>query len=336
MRALFVVNDPAELTGSQTTSMLARALVRRGHTVHFAGVANLALREDGHVMARGHALGPGLVEARSPLGAVMSPNPEAIDLSEIELVWIRTNPARGGRGWAHQTMLNLLRIARDGGTTVVNDPVGLARASSKLYLHRVPPAFRPRTLVSGDREEISAFIAGCSGGKAVLKPLTGTRGQDVYLIELATERNLNAIIDTLVRDGYAIVQEFVPEAMEGDTRLVLLFGALLEAEGVPLVVRRVPTGMDFRSNVHVGGRAVPTAVTASMRECASVLGPILMEDGLGLVGVDFIGGKVVELNVFSTGGFWEAEQFYEAPFIETCVAEVVAHVQRGARSKHGE
>ena len=34
-----------------------------------------------------------------------------------------------------------------------------------------------------------------------------------------------------------------------------------------------------------------------------------MRDGLVLTGLDFIGSQLLEINVFSTGGLWNAEEF---------------------------
>ena len=42
--------------------------------------------------------------------------------------------------------------------------------------------------------------------------------------------------------------------------------------------------------------------------------PVLLRDGLFHVGVDFVGSKILELNVFSPGGLHPCERAYGLPF----------------------
>ncbi len=43
------------------------------------------------------------------------------------------------------------------GVIVVNDPNGLAKASSKMYFQLFPEEVRPRTLITRDRNELKSF-----------------------------------------------------------------------------------------------------------------------------------------------------------------------------------
>ena len=43
------------------------------------------------------------------------------------------------------------------GVIVVNDPNGLSKAGSKMYLQLFPEEVRPHTLITRDRDEIKAF-----------------------------------------------------------------------------------------------------------------------------------------------------------------------------------
>ena len=47
--------------------------------------------------------------------------------------------------------------------------------------------------------------------------------------------------------------------------------------------------------------------------------PQLVADGLFLVGLDLIGDKVVEVNVYSPGGLGDAQRFEKAPFVSALV-----------------
>jgi glutathione synthase/RimK-type ligase-like ATP-grasp enzyme len=50
--------------------------------------------------------------------------------------------------------------------------------------------------------------------------------------------------EAVLQDGYAIVQEFVDGGEDGDARIFLLEGQILERCGKLAAFRRVPTGND--------------------------------------------------------------------------------------------
>jgi glutathione synthase len=235
-------------------------------------------------------------------------------LSESDVVLMRTNPARDkARAPQHTAALALMRMVRDTGTVVLNDPDGLIRAASKLYLQELPASVKPLTLVSSSQAEIITFIEGLDG-PAVLKPLQGTRGGDVFMVQSAKDKNLLQIIDVLLRQGLAMIQSFIPEAVHGDTRVLLVNGEILEIDGHPAAFRRIPIGSDFRSNVDVGGKTAQAVITPAMREVVAKVGPFLRRDGLFMVGLDFIGDKICEVNTYSPGGLRAARKYEQVDF----------------------
>ena len=46
----------------------------------------------------------------------------------------------------------------------------------------------------------------------MLKPLQGSGGSGVFLVDRKEAPNLNQIIEAISRDGYVIAQEYLPEA----------------------------------------------------------------------------------------------------------------------------
>jgi glutathione synthase len=240
------------------------------------------------------------------------PTEQVLMLEAGDLVVIRTNPARDTRFGVHQCGLDVLSLAQHQGVLVVNDPAGLLRASSKLYATRIPRAFRPRTLISREPHLLREFVE-TSPTPSVLKPLSGTRGTDVFKLGPG-DPNLGQIIDVLTRSGVAIAQEFIPEAADGDVRVIVLDGAPLRVGRAVAVVRRKPNGADFRSNVHIGGVPTATEFTPRLREIVQAVGPMLARDGLHLCGLDVIGDKIIEINVFAAGGLQDANRFYGVDF----------------------
>ncbi len=324
MKLAMLVNDPRAIQDRQTTDLIAARAVDRDHEVWAVGVTDLWLAADDTVWAHAWPVRPGTGPVAARLG-----DRERLELSALDLLLLRTNPGRDDRPWAHDAALELARVVKAHGVVVLNDPDGLARARSKLYQAHLSADCRPTTVVSADRAVLRAFVEE-AGRPCVLKPLDGTRGRDVFFVS-AGDRNLPQILDVLTRAGFAMAQHQVPEAAEGDVRLVLLDGALLEVDSKVAAVRRVPGKGDLRSNVFVGGHAARVDdITPRMREVCAALGPKLRADGIHLAGLDLIGPVIVEVNVYSPGGLWDAEQYYGADFIGAIVASLEGHA-RAAR-----
>ena len=104
------------------------------------------------------------------------------------------------------------------------------------------------------------------------------------------------------REPY-IVQRYLPEVRKGDKRIILVDGEVAGA------INRVPSLTDHRSNMHVGGRAEPTELTARDLEICERIGPDLKERGLIFVGIDVIGDYLTEINVTSPTGIRQVKRF---------------------------
>ena len=193
------------------------------------------------------------------------------------------------------------------GVTVVNDPVGLSRAGSKLYLQEFPAEVRPRCLVSRKVDEIVNFVSEC--GRAIIKPVYGAQGRNVFMVNDEDDPNLNQIIEAVLEEGYVTAQEFVTGNEEGDLRMFLLDGDVMKEDGAYAAVRRVPRGTDMRANISTGGKPVEASIGETELAVAEVLKPQLLKDGMFFVGIDLIGDKVVEINAESPGGLQSVEHF---------------------------
>ncbi len=90
--------------------------------------------------------------------------------------------------------------------------------------------------------------------------------------------------------------------------------------------RRVRTGDDMRSNIHAGGRLRKADITDEHIKLAEMVRPKLVQDGMFLVGLDIVGDKLMEINVFSPGGLGSAQKFEKVNFTH---AVLEAHGTKG-------
>jgi glutathione synthase len=309
MRFVYVMDPMSRvLPDKDTTFAFQRAAQRRGHESLHCELRDVYI-EDGEAWARVHNL---RVSDSAPFFSL--DGAKDVHLADVDCVFIRKDPPFDS-AYLHVTlMLEALR----GRVLVVNDPRGLRDANEKLYtLHFAQ--HMPATLVSSDRERIMAFVAGV--GQAVVKPLDGAGGSGVMVVSKA-DRNTRSIVDYITGDGtrHAMVQQYVEAVRAGDKRVLLLGGEILGA------INRIARDDDVRSNIHAGGRVVPCSVTDGERAIVADMAPRLSADGLVFVGLDFIGGKLTEVNVTSPTGIQELSRHVGRDVAE----DVIAWVERRA------
>lgn len=323
MRIGFVVNDIATEQPGYTTTRLGFAARKRGHDVWAIGVADLAQDPDGTVT--GHAYGPAGKKYRSLnsfakdlLGGDGAR--ERIRVDELDVLMLRNDPAADAieRPWAQRAGVHFGQLAAARGVVVVNDPVHLADAIDKTYFQHFPDEVRPATMISRDPDDLRGFVAD-HGGRAVLKPLQGSGGQGVFVVGGKGQQNINQIIESIARDGFVVAQEYLKGAEEGDVRLFVMNGRLLRVDDKYAAFRRRNVTGDPRSNMHAGGKAEPVKLTKAMIELVDMVRPKLINDGMFLVGLDVIGDRLMEVNVFSPGGIGSASQIHDVDFAEAVV-----------------
>jgi glutathione synthase len=318
MKIGFVVNDIMTEQIGYTTTRLGMWSINRGHDVWVMGLGDLAYDPDESIRARARTVPKKQYKSAETYLSVLKGKKaimERITVDELDVLMLRSDPANdiGARSWAATAGINFGRIAMRHGVIVLNDPNGLAKAVNKTYFQLFPEEVRPRTLITRDAAEIRNF-AKEQGGNIVLKPLQGSGGTGVFLVRPEDRSNLNQIVESLLRDGYIIAQEYLPAASEGDTRLFMMNGQPLRYKGKYAAFRRMRTGDDIRSNVHAGGKIMQAEITDSHLQLAEMVRPKLVQDGMFLVGLDIVGNKLMEINVFSPGGLGSAQKFEKVNF----------------------
>ena len=313
-----MVNDINTEQPGYTTVRLGMAAVNLGHEVWFFGSGDFAYDADETVRARASGVPKSkYTMSERFLGDLQGKKSkkERISVDDLDILMLRNDPSTdtGFRAWAQSSGIVFGRVAMRHGVIVVNDPNGLAKAVNKMYFQLFPEEVRPRTIITRDRDEIKNF-AKEQGGNIVLKPLQGSGGQGVFLVRQQDLSNINQMVEAVSRDGYVIAQEYLPAASEGDTRLFLMNGLPLRYKGKYAAFRRVRSGDDMRSNIHAGGKLRRAELTDAHFRIAEIVRPLLVKDGMFLVGLDIVGDKLMEINVFSPGGLGSAQKFEKINF----------------------
>ena len=316
MRICFLVNRAERQTCTYTTLIIALEAARRGHEVRYVDIDGFSLHEGPRVEAwtvRAPEAGADEDAASyAPRFVRHAVGPrECVDLTAFDVVFLRNNPADQESypiGMLGNPALDFGRFLKYAGVLVLNDPDGIARAATKMYLQQFPVEIRARTLVARQPADIRAFLKELDG-PAVIKPMSGFGGEDVFYLERGHVANRNQIIAAATRKGYALVQEFLPEATRGDRRLILLDGEPLMVDGRAAIYERIRAQDDFRANLHVGGTGCKAEFTPADARTSAALKDQLKADGLYLVGVDLVGSRVLELNVMAPGGLYNANRF---------------------------
>ena len=102
-------------------------------------------------------------------------------------------------------------------------------------------------------------------------------------------------------------------ADKGDVRILMLNGQPIGA------MKRIPGQNDHRSNVSAGGSVQKHSLTKEEKDLCKQIGPKLVKDGLYFVGIDVIGGKLVEVNVMSPGGITYMNKVYKIKLQEKVI-----------------
>lgn len=306
IRLAFVVNDIATEQDNYTTIRLARKAVARGHEVALIGLGDFIYDwKDGICAMATVSKIARFKDDKTYLAHLQDPAMERtrINLSDYDILMLRSDPAEEltTRNWAPSSGLLFSQLASLGSTIVLNDPKQLTDAVNKTYFQGFPEAVRPATSITREPDEISRFLD-AHGGKGVIKPLQGSGGQGVFLIDEGNRQNLNQIVEAVIRDGYAIVQEYLPAAKDGDLRMITLNGRPLKVADTYACIHRFSQTEDHRSNISAGGGVEMAVPDETALQIAEIVGPKLIDDGMYLTGLDIAGDKMMELNVDTPGG----------------------------------
>ena len=288
---LAIILDPLESikTYKDSTYAVMRAAHARGHELYVMEQHEMVLRDDA---VTGFARKLDLVD--DALHWYTLEAPAWHRLSDFNVTLMRKDPPFDME-YIYSTYL--LELAEAQGAQIFNRPAAIRDFNEKLSTAKFPE-FTPPTLVTRQEALIREFIE--QHGDIILKPLDAMGGSSVFRIR-RNDPNLNVIVETMTQLGARTVmaQRYIPEISLGDKRILLIDGEPVGA------INRVPAAGAVRSNLHVGGTAMPVELTPRDLEICAAIGPTLRERGLIFVGIDVIGDYLTEVNVTSPTGVQE-------------------------------
>lgn len=308
MNVCFIMYPWEEIDPENDTSLaLIKECVKRGHGVATCTPSNLTIR-DSVTNAFCTVVGRMDKVPTTLKGFYNKANlrEEMLPLAGFDAIFFRANPP------LDPIMLNFLDSVKDD-VFIVNSLQGMREANNKLYTAAFGDAHSniiPNTHVSKNKDYLVQQIRESKSDKMILKPLNGFGGSGVILIEKSAMNNIKSLLDFYITtpDGssnYVILQDYIEGADQGDVRVLLLNGEPVGA------MKRVPGNDDHRSNVSAGGSIAKHSLTKEEKALCKQIGPKLVNDGLYFVGIDVIGGKLVEVNVMSPGGITYMNKVYK-------------------------
>ncbi|MGB5734926.1 MAG: glutathione synthase [Thiohalocapsa sp.] len=271
---------------------IAEEAQARGHELFFYSPDRLAFQE-GRITARGHPL-----TVRRVMGDHHTLGPlTEVDLADWDVVWLRQDPPFD---MGYITTTHLLDFIHPA-TLVVNDPFWVRNYPEKLLVLQFPDLIPPTT-ITRDLAVLKEFKE--QHGDMILKPLYGNGGAGVFRLG-PDDRNLASLHELFagMNREPLIAQKFLPSVSQGDKRIILIDGEPVGA------INRIPQPGETRSNMHVGGKALKSDLTARDTEICAAIGPTLRDKGQVFVGIDVIGDYLTEINVTSPTGIQELERF---------------------------
>ncbi len=326
MNIAFLINQTHKEENGFTTTLLAYEALQRGHTVIYIGLADFVYIDDRHVEAHARVIpaGTAIDSKEELLASLRRAEKQRYNMADIDVLWLRFDPVMDmyNRPWAAAMGLQFAQLVKYMGRLVINDPDYLVQASNKLYLENFPKAVRPKTVVTRFVSDIQAFME-AQGDKIILKPVKGSGGKNVFMISAGAPQNLKQTVEVIARDGYVIAQEYLPEATKGDLRFFLLEGEPIVIDGEYAAVQRVQKEGEIRSNIHQGATAVKAQVDDNVLRLVEQVSGKIKEDGMYLVGLDIVGDKIMEINVYSPGALGLASQLAGVDF----VGHIIQHLE---------
>jgi len=177
-------------------------------------------------------------------------------------------------------------------TLILNDNTQVRNFNEKLHAVLFNDLM-PENIVTSSKSDIMNFLK--EHNEIILKPLNQCFGGGVMYLKYG-DKNTAVIINSMTNNGKQLimVQEFIPKAIYGDKRVLILGDEVL-----PYCVQKTPSNDDFKfcehNDEHIKKAVLSQNEITKFKKLASKLNSI----GIYMAGLDVIDEKIIEVNVTS-------------------------------------
>lgn len=293
MNILFLM-DPLETVVFEKDTSLALmwGAQERGHRIFYLSNSGLSLTDHG---VRFHVTE--ISATKDAKNLFIAKENYIFCEDDVNIIFIRTDPP-----FDNQYLINTLILERlPKKIAIINNPGGIRAANEKLWAMQFE-GLTPPSLASQQRDELIEFIKQYE--IVIAKPIDSFGGQRIFKIH-HDGVNRNVVLETLTNNftKKIILQRYIPEAQDGDKRILLLNGKPLGA------VLRMHADGEHRNNFFSGGKPLETQITERDAFMVKKLRPELKKLGLHFVGIDILGDYLIEVNVTSPTCLQEINRF---------------------------
>lgn len=215
-------------------------------------------------------------------------------LDTFDFIFVRQDPPFDMRYITNTYLLSKIQNR----VTIINNPEAIRNYSEKIYAHDFAE-YMTKTLISENIDVLQDAYT--KFGDVVIKPLYAYGGIDVVLIK-ANNKSFTTKAQNLINKYQTpiIIQTFLPEVSDGDTRVLLACGQVVGQ------ILRTPAANQIKANLCAGGTAGYTRLSTKQTQIAKIIAKETNKLGLYFVGLDFIGDYLTEINVTSPTGIKQA------------------------------
>lgn len=279
----------------ETTLLLGAEACKRYDKVYYYTIKDLFL-EDGkaYAWARSVHIDEGDENTLHFTGEL-----EKLDLSVCDVILIRQNPPVNQDYLLTTYILDHLPPT----THLFNNPRSIRNLNGKIFPNEFPEFIVPYAMGS-DIKVLMSFLE--EHEDVILKPLGGYGGTGIFRIQKGSDAEAIYTKYRAENPGLFVVQKFIPEAIQGDKRIILFDGDPVSA------LLRVPPAPDVPANISMGAAIEATEITPHEQKLCAQLGPRLKELGLFFVGIDMLGDYLAEINIISPGTVRPANNLYNS------------------------
>lgn len=177
-------------------------------------------------------------------------------------------------------------------TFVINDPSKIKNFGEKSHCAKFPQCC-VKSIITASKEVIEKFVE--EHRQAVIKPLNMCFGQGVYFLD-KNDKNFSSLIKTATNNftTHIVLQEYLPEVKNGDKRVLIINGEVLDE-----CIVKLAGDNDFKFNTHADKYFKSSKLTPLEKQRAKIIAETLKTEGFYLIGLDMINELVTEINITS-------------------------------------